>query len=75
VTQGLKQAVMDLLGSGQKDIEVMARLVYEHIVGEAIGGSEERENHFQCKTLKYFFEIYKEVTDIEKARQKIEKSI
>ena len=46
MTQGLKQAVMDLLGSGQKEIEVMGRLVYEHIVGEAIAGSEQRENHF-----------------------------
>ena len=35
-----------LIGSEQKEIEVMGRLVYEHIVGEAIAGSEQRENHF-----------------------------
>ena len=48
VAQGLKQAVNDLLCSGkrQKEIEVMGRLVYEHIVGEAIAGSKQRENHF-----------------------------
>ena len=47
MTQGLKQAVMDvLIGSEQKEIEVMGRLVYEHIVGEAIAGSKQRENHF-----------------------------
>jgi hypothetical protein len=36
--QGLKQAVLDLVGSERIGIEVMARLVYKYIVGESIGG-------------------------------------
>jgi hypothetical protein len=38
VAQGLKQAFLDLVGSEQIELEVMAHLTYKHIVGEAIGG-------------------------------------
>ena len=55
VTQGLKQAVLSLGGSGQKFIEVMARLVYKYIVGEAIGGDQPDTKDFRCKIVKYFY--------------------